>query len=99
MSLLDITPTTPRNPFAEGAALPTTVETRNSMYVITDTPWMVGTPGEVVVSCTEGTFAGESWRVPIEAVVLTRSHLHVGGIGLRTTQPLKVNGYPVETWA
>lgn len=99
--LADIEPTAPRDPFARGALLPMSVETRNSTYALTELALMVDMPAMVLVECTRGTFAGESWRVPRDEVILTRNALYAGeasGPGLRTTAPVKVNGYPVETW-
>lgn len=96
MSLLDIVPSTPRNPFARGALLPAVVETRNSLYTVTEHAVMVDLPPTVTVSCIKGTFEGESWNLPASEVTLTRAFFIAGQ--LRTTAPVKVNGYPVETW-
>lgn len=89
----------PSNPFHADALLPTSVETKNSRYEIVEHAWRTDEAPMCTVVCTRGTFEGDSWRVPVERVVLTRDHLYVGESDLRTTAPTKVNGYPVETWA
>lgn len=100
MALLDnIVPVAPRDPFARGALVPATVMTRNSTYSVTELALLVNRPPQVIVTCEAGTFAGTSWLVDRSEVVLTRDYFHVGGdVGLHTTRPQHVNGYPVETW-
>lgn len=97
MDLFDVAPTRMADPFARGARLPMSVETRNSTYTVTECALRVDEAPMVYVSCERGTFAGQGWMVPRSSVLLTRSVFVAGD--LTTTRPVKVNGYDVaETW-
>jgi len=97
MSLFDdVVPYVPRDPFAGGALVPAVVETRNSTYTVREHALRVDCPAMVTVACVRGTFAGQSWRVPVSTVALTRRAFVAGP--LRTTAPVSVNGWPVDTW-
>lgn len=97
-SLLDIQPCTPRDPFAPGALLPMSVETKNSLYTLTMHALLVDKAPTCTVTCERGTFAGQSWNVRCDDVILHRLGFAVAGIGLRTTAPTHVNGEPITTW-
>lgn len=97
MSLLDITPSPMRDPFAPGALLPETITTRNSRYDIREHALHIGLAGAVTVTCVVGTFAGESWTVDRDRVRLTRNGLVVAS-HIHTSSVTSVNGYPVSAW-